>query len=125
MKMRLLLLLAGVAGLLPMAGLTADPKLDDHEARALEGFVAIGGEDQVTPVPGTVEHPAREPPDDVEPIPVHVEQGQLVDGETLDAADEALNELGGVGAPGPDHGYLHTHRRASYTHADELVRKVS
>jgi hypothetical protein len=47
--------------------------------------------------------------DDPEPFLVDVEQDELVDRQPVCARGEPLHELGGVGAPAPHHGDLHTH----------------
>ena len=48
---------------------------------------------------------------------------QLVHRETVGPSNEPLYELGRVGAAPAGNGHLHTHRRASYTSGDEMVRK--
>ncbi len=62
--------------------LSADAQLDEHEVRAVDGRLAVPGQDQA---PGPVEpfqHPAGEAADDAEPLRVGVEQDEFVDRQT-------------------------------------------
>ena len=105
--------------------LAADPELHDHERGAVDRLVAIVGQDRAAAEPRPVEHPAREAAHDLQPRGIDVQQRELVDGEPVGPPDEALDQFGRVGAPGPHDRHLHTHRSASYTPGDEMVRKVS
>jgi hypothetical protein len=84
-------------------GLAADPDLDEHEARAFDGRFELAAERELAPEPRTVEHPAGEPPDDLQPTGVDVVQGKLSDLQ----AGQAGDELRRVGRPGPDDSELH------------------
>src|SRR4051794_33849707 len=58
-----------------------------------------------------VEHPTREPTDDVEALGGDVVQHQLVEREPLGATRETVDELGGVRAAAADDGDLQAHCR--------------
>ena len=106
-------------------GLAADAQLHDHERRTVDRLVTIAGQDGSAAEPRPVEHPAGEAADDLQARGIDVQQRELVDGEPVGTPDEPLDQFGRVGAPGSDDRHLHTHRSASYTPGDEMVRKVS
>ena len=61
--------------------LAADAQLDHDEVRPVERRVLVRRSNE-TPGPAAAgEHPAGETRDDIEPLPVDVEQDELVDGE--------------------------------------------
>ncbi len=75
----------------------------------IERGVAIRREGEL-PRPGQpFEHPFGQATDDLEPRLVDVEEDELVDRKTVGASDEALDELGSVGAPAADDRDLDTH----------------
>ena len=106
-------------------GLAPDAQLHDHERRTVDRLVTIAGQDRAAAEPRPVEHPAGEATDDLQARGIDVQQRELVDGEPVGTPDEPLDQFGRVGAPGSDDRHLHTHRSASYTPGDEMVRKVS
>ncbi len=57
--------------------LPADADLQQHERRAVDRRVDVAREREPAAVAGAVEHPLREPADDVEPLGVDVHQRQL------------------------------------------------
>src|SRR6476660_5560203 len=90
--------------------LAADPELDHDEVRAVDRGVAVGGGHEPAAPAAVVEHPAGETADDVQPLRVDIEQGELVHAEALLAGGETFHELGGVRAAASDDGDLHAHR---------------
>ena len=91
-------------------GLAADAQLDEDEVGAVDGGVAIRRPDEPARPALPAEHPLGEPADDLEPLGVDVEQGELVDRQAVGAAREAVDELGRVGAAAADDRELQAHR---------------
>ena len=77
-----------VAGLLP-----ADPELDEHERRAVDGLVALGRGDQPPRPALATEDPLGEPGHDGQALAVDVVQDELVDRQRRRPVDDALDEL--------------------------------
>jgi hypothetical protein len=105
--------------------LPAHPKLDHHEIGALQGSIAIPGERQDPVITRLGQHPSRQPAHDLQALGIDVEEDEIVEGHAVRASDEPLHQLGRVRARPTDHRDLHTHRAASYTPTDEIVRKLS
>ena len=63
--------------------LPADPELEEHDVGAVDRGVAIGRPDQPARPALLAEHPLGEPADDLEPLGVDVEQGDLVDRDAV------------------------------------------
>ena len=71
--------------------------------------VQVVGQPQPSGPLRLVQHPLREPADHSQPIRVDVVEGQLVDVQARGAIQQALDELGGVGAAAADDGDLDGH----------------
>ena len=96
--------------LVDVAGrLAADAQLHDDEVGALEGGVRVGRRRE-GPAPSTRAQDALgEPTDDVAPHVARVEQDEVVDDHPVLQIAQAVDELGGVGAPAADDGHLCPH----------------
>jgi len=100
-------------GLVEVASaVAADAQLDDHEGRAVERLVAVERAHEAPAEAGAAEHPLGQPAHDLQAFGVDVEERELLHREPVGAPREPLDELRRVGAAGPDHGDLHTHRGA-------------
>src|SRR5262249_42283702 len=85
--------------------LAADPNLDEHEVRPVDRAIEIGRERELAAPARALEHPRREPADDVETLVVDVHERQLVDRDV--EAPEAGHELRRVRRARADDGDLH------------------
>ena len=93
--------------------LSADAQLDHHEIGAVDGSLAIESHGQATRPAAFCQDPARQAAHDLKALTVDVEQGKLVHRQPVLARDEALNQLGRVGATAAHHGDLQTHASLS------------
>src|SRR6185369_15454769 len=91
--------------------LTADPDLDEDEVGAIDGGIQLTPDRELAREARPVEHPAREPADDLQPPSVDVVQSKPTDLEPCEPRDE----LGRVGRAGADDGELHPFTPVSVT----------
>jgi hypothetical protein len=95
-------------GLVLCAGrLAADAQLEQHGVGAVDARVQIGGRDDPPVVPLLGEDPAGQPADQLQPLRRRVDEDQLLDGQSVAQAGEAVDEFGGVGRAAADHGEFH------------------
>ncbi len=90
-------------------GLPAHPELDDNEIGAVDGPVPVIGGDHVPGPAPFPEDAAGQAAHRVQAVEVGVEQDQLVHGHPVLVSAQAVDELGGVGAPAAHHGHLDSH----------------
>ena len=89
--------------------LAAHADLRHDEPRSVQGTIPIRGHHELAAPALASQDPAGDPAHHIQAIGVDVEQRQLVDGETVVVSDDALDELGCVGAAGAGDGDLHPH----------------
>jgi len=112
--------LVGVAGLVP-----ADPQLHDDVIGAFERLACVARQREGASPAGAPHHALGERADDPQPLRIDVEQRELVHRKAVGTGDEALDQLGRVGAARTHHRDLHTHDSRIVHSAREIVRKVS
>ena len=78
--------------------LAADAQLDQHEVGAVDGGIGVAGAHEPPRPLEPVEHPRRQPADDLEALRIDVEEDELVDREAVGAPRDALDQLRRVGA---------------------------
>ena len=88
-------------------GLASDPELEEHGVDAVEGRREVGRRGQGGWMAEPVEDPAAERADELETLPIGVDEHELVDGQHVLEAPQPVHQLRCVRRPAADDCDLH------------------
>src|SRR5207247_2216251 len=95
--------------------LPPDANLNEHEVGTVQGAVEVARQLEIAGKAGTVEHPRRQPSDDLQPRRVDILEDELTHVQALPLAREATDQLRGVGRATADDCDLHPFTPVSVT----------